>query len=401
MSSQAPDMAQEARRVADATGVSFGFSHDQRDFAASVAGFARTRLAPYAAEDDRLERFRRELLDEMAGLGLTGLRVPEEYGGQGADAVMCGIACEEVCRVDLSAGYLVLVPALIAEIITRAARPRQAQEWLEPVASGDVLPAFCLTEPDHGSDAAALSMRAEKDGSGWRLTGEKTSITYGAHADAGIVFARTGDGGARGITAFYFHFDDDHMQRSSFRDLGGRSIGRASLAFDGHPVGADAVVGGVGEGFIRCMQGFDYSRALIGLMCLGCAQGALDEAVEYARERTAFGGPLSRQQGVAFPLVEQLTLVRAARLLCYEALWRKDAGLPHVMEAGMVKWWAPKLSVEAIHQALLVFGHSGYSDEVAQGRRLRDTIGLEIGDGTAQIAKLVAARELFGRHMAP
>jgi len=379
----------------------FGFTDDQRDFAASVAGFAKSKLAPYAEEDDRLERFRRELLEQMAALGLTGLRVPEEYGGQGADAVTCGIACEEISKVDLSASYLILVPALVAEILSNAARPEQAREWLEPIASGEVLPAFCLTEPDHGSDAAALTMRAERDGDGWRLTGEKTSITYGAHADAGIVFAQTGGEGARGITAFYFRFDDAHIQRSSFRDLGGRSIGRASLAFDGHPVGADAVVGGVGEGFIRCMQGFDYSRALIGLMCLGCAQGALDEAVAYARERTAFGGPLSRQQGVAFPIVEQLTLVRAARLLCYEALWRKDTGLPHVLEAGMVKWWAPKLSVEAIHQALLVFGHSGYSDEVAQGRRLRDTIGLEIGDGTAQIAKLVAARELFGRAMAP
>lgn len=379
----------------------FFFSDEQRAFAESVAGFARAKIAPFADDDDRLERFRRELVSDMAGIGLTGLRIPEQHGGQGADAVTCGIACEEISKVDLSAAYIILLPALVSEILVNAASPEQAARWLPEIAGGDALPALCLTEPDHGSDAAALSLRAERDGNGWRLTGEKTSITYGTHADTGIVFARTSDAGARGVTAFYFHFDDAYMQRSAFRDLGSRSIGRASLAFDGHPVSDDAIVGGVGEGFIRCMQGFDYSRALIALMCLGNAAGALDEAMAYAKQRVAFGAPISRHQGVAFPLIEELTYVRGARLLSYEALWRKDQGLPHILEASLVKWWAPKTSVDAIHQALLTFGHSGYSDEISQGRRLRDTIGLEIGDGTAQIAKLVAAREIFGRSLAP
>jgi cyclohexanecarboxyl-CoA dehydrogenase len=149
------------------------------------------------------------------------------------------------------------------------------------------------------------------------------------------------------------------------------------------------------------MRGFDYSRALIGLMCLATAQAALDDAVAYARERRAFGEPISRRQGVAFPLVELMTQVKGARWLCYEALWRKDQGLPHALEANMAKWWGPRLAVEACHQALLVFGHAAYSDELPQGQRLRDVIGLEIGDGTAQIAKLVAARHLFGRESAP
>jgi cyclohexanecarboxyl-CoA dehydrogenase len=149
------------------------------------------------------------------------------------------------------------------------------------------------------------------------------------------------------------------------------------------------------------MQGFDYSRALIALMCLATAQQALDDALAYVRQRSAFGQPLSRHQGVAFPLVELATKIRGARWLCYEALWRKDAGLPHVLEANMAKWWAPRLAAETCHQALLAFGHSGYSEELPQGQRLRDVIGLEIGDGTAEIAKLVAARRLFGREYAP
>ena len=152
---------------------------------------------------------------------------------------------------------------------------------------------------------------------------------------------------------------------------------------------------------MRCMRSFDYSRALIALMCLACAQQSLDEAIAYSRERHAFGRPISSQQAVSFPLVELVTQVRGARLLAYEALWRKDRGLPHALEANMVKWWGPRLAVEACHQALLTFGHSAYSEELPQAQRLRDVIGLEIGDGTAQIAKLVAARHLLGREFAP
>ncbi len=379
----------------------FGFSDEQNDFRASVAAFAKAKLAPHYASDDRAAEFRPELLKDLTDQAIVGLRIPEEYGGQGADAVTTGIASEEVSRVDINAAYVLLIASLVGEIINSAAQERQRQKWLPVIADGSQLPCFCLTEPNHGSDAANLALRARPDGSGWRITGEKTSISLGMDATTALVMARTGDGGARGVSAFYFELDDVHLQRSAFSDLGSRAIGRASLAFDDHPVPAEALVGSEGEGFIRTMQGFDYSRALIGLMVLGTAQAAIDDAIAYAKERTAFGQPISRQQGVAFPLVEAATHIHAARLLCYEALWLKDAGLPHGMQGNMAKWWAPKLAVEACHQALLTFGHAGYSDEVLQGQRMRDAIGLEIGDGTAQIAKLVTARHLFGREFAP
>jgi cyclohexanecarboxyl-CoA dehydrogenase len=155
--------------------------------------------------------------------------------------------------------------------------------------------------------------------------------------------------------------DERYVQRSPFRDLGSKSIGRAALHFDGSPVPAERLIGGEGEGFIRCMQGFEFSRALIGLMCLACAGSGLGEALAYARDREAFGKPIGANQGVAFPLAEAATLLRASRWVCYEALWRRDAGLPHRIEASMAKWWAPKVAVEAAHQALLTLGHSGYS----------------------------------------
>jgi len=379
----------------------FALGEEQRAFRDAVAAFARERLAGDYAGADRRGAFREGLVREMADMGLIGLRVPVEHGGQGADALSTGIAAEEVARADINAAYLVLLPALVAEVLVGAADAAQRERWLGAIAAGHTLPCFCLTEPEHGSDAASLALRAQRDGAGWRLTGEKTSISLAMAAHTALVFARTGGEGARGISAFYVELDDRHVQRAPFEDLGERAIGRASLAFDGHPAGADALVGGEGEGFVRCMQGFDYSRALIALMCLACAERSLQEAIDYARQRRAFGEPISRQQGVAFPLVELAAQLRGARLLCYEALWRKDRGLPHALEANMVKWWGPRLAVEACHQALLAFGHAAYSEELPQGQRLRDVIGLEIGDGTAQIAKLVAARQLFGREFAP
>ena len=379
----------------------FELTDEQKAFRDSVAAFARDRLAPDYAGADRRQAFREGLVAEMAELGLIGLRIAQEHGGQGADSLTTGIALEEVSRADINAAYLTFLPSLVAEVLAGAADADQRADWLPAIAAGEALPCFCLTEPEHGSDAAALALRAERDGSSWRLSGEKTSISLAMLADTALVFARTGGPGARGISAFYVELDERYVQRAPFSDLGERAIGRAALAFDGHPAGRDRLVGAEGEGFVRCMRGFDCSRAWIALMCLGCAQQSLDEAVAYARERVAFGEPISKRQGVAFPLVELAAQLRGARLLAYEALWRRDQGLPHTLEANYVKWWAPRLATEACHQALLTFGHAAYSDELPLAQRLRDVIGLEIGDGTAQIASLVAARHLFGRELAP
>lgn len=379
----------------------FSFTAEQEAFRAAVRDFAARELAPHYAADDRAGKLRAGLPGLMAGMGLTGLRIPEHHGGQGADAVSVGIAAEETARADFNACYLVINSALISEILLAAATEEQLHRFLPPIADGSSIPALLLTEPEHGSDAGALTMRAERDGDGWRLHGEKTSISLGGYAHCGIVFARTSGSGARGVSAFFVELDENHLHRATFDDLGNRSVGRASLHFDGHPVPAGALLGHEGGGFTEVMRGFDYSRAVIGLSCLGTASASLDDALDYARHRETFGSPIGRHQGVSFPLVEYATYLKAARHICYEALWRKDSGLCHTVEANMAKWWAPKLATEIVHQSLLTFGHAGYSEENPQGQRLRDVIGLEIGDGTAQIAKLVVARQLLGKQYAP
>jgi len=379
----------------------FGFEDDEESFRQELRRFATKVLAPHYQADDRAARLRPTLAAEMAGMGLTGLRIPERFGGQEASAVIAGLAAEEVGRADFNATYLIINTALISDVLVRNAGEQQQAQWLPPIASGEVVPSLCVTEPGHGTDAANLGLRADADGAGWRLTGEKTSITLGMDAHTGLVLVRTGGPGARGVSAFYVDLDDRYVSRSAFDDLGSRSIGRASLHFDGLPVGRDRLIGAEGAGFVSVMQGFDYSRAIIGLACLGAAQVSLEEALQWARDREAFGQPIGKFQGVSFPLAEHATYLRGARHVCYEALWRKDNGLEHGAEAAMAKFWAPKLATEVIHQCLLTFGHLGYSSDSPLGQRLRDVIGLEIGDGTAQVSKLVIARSLLGRQFAP
>jgi cyclohexanecarboxyl-CoA dehydrogenase len=380
----------------------FAFSDEQRALAEKVRAFAQERLTPSYQDSDRAAHFRDGLVAELAGQGLLALRVPTAYQGLGLDAVSTGVALEEVARADLTAGYPVLNASLVSGVLDANGTDAQKARWLPPIARGDAVVAFCMTEPAHGTDAAALELAAERDGDGWRLTGTKTSIMLGCYATHGVVFARTGEQpGVRGVSAFYVRLSDEHVTRTRLDDLGSRSGGRATLVFDGLPVAADEVLGGPGTGFVQGMRGFDYSRALIALMSLAAAGASVDEALEYAREREAFGQPLGRFQGVSFPLVEHATYLKAARLLAYEALWRNDVGLAHRVEANMAKWWGPKAAFDAAHQALLTLGQVGWSQDRPLAQRLRDVLGTQIADGTANATKLVVARDLLGREYAP
>lgn len=374
---------------------------DTQAFLEVVTDFATKRLRPYYQEHDRTATLRPDVLASVAEMGLLGLRAPLEHGGQQADAVTTGLVAEAVGRADFNLGYLINNTALITEVLVNNATPDQQRRFVPPIASGEIVPAILLTEPDHGSDAAALECSATRDGEHWVLNGEKTSITFGMQAQFGLVLARTSPTRAKGITAFYVDLRSDGVTRSPFEDLGGRAIGRASIHFDNVRVPDDGVIGGVDQAFTQVMQGFEFARALIGLICLGAAQASIDEAMQQARDRSAFGRPLGTNQGVAFPLVEHSTYIMAARLLCLRALELKDRGLPHAIESNMAKWWAPRLAVDAAHEALLIFGHAGYSEDLPLGQRIRDIIGLELGDGTSQITKLVVARNLLGRAFAP
>jgi cyclohexanecarboxyl-CoA dehydrogenase len=217
-----------------------------------------------------------------------------------------------------------------------------------------------------------------------------------------MVFARTGAGtGARGVSAFLVPLDLPGVARSRLRDLGTHVIGRAVLSFDHVRVPVSHRLGAEGTGFRQVMQSFDFNRALIGLACLGAAQVSLEETMAYVKGRQAFGRALARFEGVSFPIAESATHLEAARWLCYRALWLADRGQPYTKEAAMVKSWVPRLAVDTIHQCLLLHGHYGYTDELPLEQRMRDVMGLEIGDGAAAIMKIVVARELMGRESLP
>ncbi|WP_216214581.1 acyl-CoA dehydrogenase family protein [Amycolatopsis aidingensis] len=379
----------------------FEYTAEQQALAKRVGEFAAEHIAPYRKENDARGSYRPGLLPELAAAGLFGLRVPAAYGGLELDAASAGIALEELAAADLTVCFPVLNAALVAGVLAGNGTPEQLSGWLPPIASGTAIVAVCLTEAEHGTDAAGIQMRATPEGDGWVLNGEKTSIMSTAYATHALVFARTGGQGAHGITAFYVDLDSPAVSRERLSDLGCRAGGRGRLVFDGLRVGPEAVVGKPGAGFVEVMRGFAFSRALIALMAIAVGNAAIEEAIAHAGSREAFGQPIGRYQSVSFPLVEYATLLRGARLLAYEALCKADNGLDPRIPSNMAKWWAPKVAMEAVHQALLTLGHLGWSEDGPIAQRLRDVIGLQLADGTAGATKLVVARHLLGKENAP
>jgi len=378
------------------------FTPEQDELVRILRQFARRDLAPHSAEWDRSGQFPSEAWRRMGELGLLGLRVPAAYGGQEADFVTYGIAMEEIGRGDFACTYGIQLAGLAGQILGRSASEEIKTRWLPPTARGEAVVALALTEPGAGSDAANLACRAERDGDHYVITGEKSGISLGMVAQAAIVFARTDPAGrARGVSAFLVPLDAPGVSRSPLRDMGTRAIGRAVLAFDRVRLPVSHRLGEEGTGFYQVMQGFDYNRIGIALACLGVAQQSVEETMGYVKERKAFGRALARFEGVSFAIAEAATHLEACRWLCYRALWLADQGRPHTKESAMTKWWGPRLAVDTIHQCLLLHGHYGYTDELPFEQRMRDVIGLEIGDGAAEVMKMVVARELMGRESLP
>ncbi len=370
--------------------------------AAQVRRFSADRVAPGFEERDRTRVLDRGIMQAMGAMGFIAPELQEEYGGLGLGSLAAGLICEEVARADLSLSYVSLLASLIGQILSHHGDPLIVTPWLRRLTAGEALLAIALTEPRGGSDAANLRLRIERDGDRYLVNGEKTSTSAADQADAAVVFGRTGsvESGAHGVTALLVPMDLPGITRSRFDCHGQRAIGRGSLFFESVCVPVSHRLGDENKGFVQVMQGFDFSRALIGLQVLAVARVALEETWAYVAERQAFGRPLSAFQGVSHPLAAFDTQVEAARLLCLQALWLKDKGAPHSAEAAMCKWWAPKLAYDAIHQCLLMHGHGGY-DRGPMKQRLRDVLGFQIGDGTAEIMKTVVARARAGRDAVP
>jgi len=361
--------------------------------------FAATRLAPNAARWDREASVPREVIAEMGRLGLLGMTVPEQWGGAGTDFVSYVLAVEEIAAGDGGVSTIMNVNNTpVCAAIQSFGSESQKERFLKPLAQGQMLGAFCLTEPQAGSDASNLRTRAERSGNKFVLNGTKQFVTSGSVAGVAMVFAVTdAKAGKHGISAFLVPMDLPGIHTTRFDDVGTLVVGRGSIFFEDVRVPAAFRLGDEGRGVTQVMQGFDFSRALIGLQCLAPAEVSLEETWKYVSERKAFGAPIASFEGVSFPLAEGETLVEAARLLCYKTLWLKDNNLPHTAEAAMVKWLCPKTAFDIIHNCLLLHGHGGYGKETPYQQRLRDVMGLEIGDGTAQIMKLIIAREKIGR----
>ncbi len=373
----------------------FGLTEQQRDLVAAAREFSATHLAPHYRERDREGALHRETLLEMGKLGFFGVELPEELGGLGESCLTAGLVVEALCGADLNIGYVTINISLLAQILTTHGRADVVRPWIDGMLRGEILPSIALTEPGGGSDAANLTLKARRDGDVFVLSGAKTSISFATQAGFCVVFARTGtpESRARGISAFLVPADSAGLTRTAFDDHGGRSVGRGSLYFDDVRVPASHLLGDENRGFAQVMQGFDYSRALLGLLCLAVARTSLDETWEHTRNRHSMGAPLWEHQGVSFPLAEAETQLAGARLLCLQTLWLKDQGLPHTSEAAMCKWWGPKLAYDIVGQCLLTHGHGAYATDMPFEQRLRDLLGLQIGDGTAQIMKLVIARQ--------
>lgn len=375
----------------------FILDEDHLEFQQEVRKLARREFLDSYLERANSTDFPYAVLKQLAQADLTTLSLSESLGGQGADLLAVGIACEEIAYADPNIGYILFSTNSLVTLLAEHSSPA-INEWAGKVARGEALGCWAVTEPGAGSDAAAMTTKALRVAGGWRLTGEKTSVTQAPHANIAVVLAQTdATKGPKGIGCFLVGMDSVGVSSQSFDDPGFKPLGRGSVTMDDVFVADEQVISEPGAGFGDIMAEFDLSRTLIGLLCVGSAQRALDMAAAYSRDRRTFGRPLAANQGVSFGIAEHSTYVTAVRTLGYHTLGLRAAGLPHTKEAAMLKWWAPKVAFNAIQESVVLHGQVGWSNEMPLQAMLRDVSGYQIGDGTPQIQKLIIARHVIGR----
>ncbi|MCW2922016.1 MAG: acyl-CoA dehydrogenase [Thermoleophilia bacterium] len=384
-----------------ATARQFDLTDDQREVRAMVRDFAAQRIAPNAAEWDRGHVFDRSLYAELADLGLMGVCVPAEYGGAGMDFLSYVLAVEELSRADAGVGVTMAVHTSASTLpILHWGTDEQKAEWVPPLARGERIGAFALTESGSGSDAGAMRARAIEQGDGsFRITGTKQWITNGGHAGSFVTFARTEDGtdDARGVSCFLVRGDAPGLSVGRVEEkLGLNSSNTVDMVYDDVAVAPADLLGERAKGFRIAMQTLDGGRITIAAQALGIAQAAFDLAASYATERTTFGKPIGAHQGIAFKLSEMSTEIEAARALTYRAAARKMAGEAHTVEGAQAKLFASGVARRVTGEAIQVLGGYGYSKEFPAERYYRDAKITEIYEGTSEIQKLVIARKLLG-----
>lgn len=363
-----------------------------------AAEFVDREVTPHAAAWDRRESVAPEIVGKLGQLGFLGLTIPEADGGSGGDHLAYCLVLEELGRGDSAVRGIVSVSlGLVAKSIAAHGTPAQRAQWLPRLCAGTALGCFALTEPDSGSDAAALATRAVRDGGDWLLTGTKTFITNGTTADVALVFARTGGPGHRGITAFLVPTDAPGLTRREIHGkLGLRGQATGELRFDGVRVPDSARLGEEGGGFRLALATLAKGRMSVAAGCVGIAQGCLDAAVGYAGQRTQFGKPIAGHQLVQQLLAAIAVDTNAARLLVWQVADLIDRGQPFATEASMAKLFASEAAVRVANNAVQVFGGYGYIDEYPVGKYLRDARVATLYEGTSQIQQLLIGRALTG-----
>jgi alkylation response protein AidB-like acyl-CoA dehydrogenase len=376
----------------------FELTQDQREIQALTREFARAEIEPHAAEWDREHRFPRELFTKLAELGLMGVCAPEEYGGAGADFLSYILVLEELSRADAGVGVTVAVHTSAATLpILSFGTDEQKSRFVPPLARGEQLGAFALTEAEAGSDAGALRTRAEPTADGWKITGAKQWITNGRHAGTFLLFARTDSetAGPRGVSAFIL--DGDHVRVTRDEEkLGLNSSLTNDIVVEGATVGRDRLLHEENRGFRVAMATLDGGRIGVGAQALGIAQAAYDVAREYALERHAFGQRIANFQAIQHKLADMSMEIDAARLLTYRAAWLKQQGRKHTEEGAKAKLFASEMARRQTAEAIQILGGYGYTKEFPVERYYRDAKVTEIYEGTSEIQRLVIARSILG-----
>jgi butyryl-CoA dehydrogenase len=377
--------------------VDFALTEEQREIQALAREFADTEIAPNAGDWDREHRFPRQLFTKLGELGLMGVCVPEALGGAGADFLAYVLVLEELSRADAGVGVTVAVHTSAATLpIVMFGTEEQKARFVPPLARGEGIGAFALTEPGSGSDAGSLRMTATPDGDGWRLTGTKQWCTNGSHASTFLLFARTDPAteGARGVSAFVL--DAEHVEVTREEEkLGLHSSSTADIRLDDVRVDGDRLLHEERKGFAVAMATLDGGRIGIAAQAVGIAQAALDTARAYALEREQFGKKIAEHQAIQFKLADMATEIAAARQLTHRAAWLKQAGLRHGAEGAMAKLFASRVAVQASQEAIQVLGGYGYTREFPAERYYRDAKITEIYEGTSEIQRIVIARDLL------
>jgi butyryl-CoA dehydrogenase len=375
----------------------FRLSEEHEMIRKMVRDFARYEVAPTAAERDEEERFDRGIFDKMAELGLAGIPWPEQYGGIGSDYLAYVIAVEELSRVCASTGVTLSAHTSLAGWpVFKFGTDEQKQKYLRPMAEGKSIGGYGLTEPSSGSDAGGMRTTARKDGDHYILNGSKIFITNGGVADYYVVFALTNpEQKTKGTTAFIVEKDFPGFSVGKKEaKLGIRSSPTTEIIFEDCRVPVENVLGEEGSGFKIAMMTLDGGRNGIAAQAVGIAQGALDAAVEYAKERKQFGKSIIDQQGIGFKLADMATSVEAARLLTYQAAWLESEGLPYGKESAMSKLFAGDAAMKVTTEAVQVFGGYGYTKDYPVERFMRDAKITQIYEGTQEIQRLVISRML-------